>query len=251
MLKKIPKHIVRLLLLLGIFLLAGLIARNWLVDPSFYKFGHYRADVVSELAAPLPLFKGAEYCRSCHDEKQYDTSAGKHTGVQCEVCHGTSREHPDGGSMVLPSETVRLCSSCHEEMPARPARQPQVVTAKHPSADEVTSRCQLCHNPHLPQEGPVISESVELEAAAATDLSGLISKCARCHGKQGEGRRKNPPLAGMDAMVFIEKMREFKAGTEAGNKMNKYAKPLSDSEIMEIAHYYENLVTGLVEDSSE
>ena len=59
--KKLPKHIVRLLILLVIFLLLALTAKIYLTDPSFYKYGHYRADAIPELAAGEPIYKGAAF----------------------------------------------------------------------------------------------------------------------------------------------------------------------------------------------
>ena len=45
-----PKHIVRLILILVAFLAIAYAGIVFLTDPSFYRFGHYRADSVPELA---------------------------------------------------------------------------------------------------------------------------------------------------------------------------------------------------------
>ena len=140
------------LVLLGFFLLLALVSKSYLTDPSFYRYGHFNADAVPELVAGIPLYKGTANRRTCHDEKQFDASTGAHIKVQCEVCHGTNRDHPDNDNMLIPADTIRLCSSCHEAMPSRPARQPQVVVAEHPSRDEVLTQCHTCHNPHSPAD---------------------------------------------------------------------------------------------------
>ena len=49
-----PKHITRLLLLLGAALVVALVARTLLIPDSFYRFGHYRANSVIEVAAKEP-----------------------------------------------------------------------------------------------------------------------------------------------------------------------------------------------------
>ena len=72
-------------------------------------------------------------------------------------------------------------------------------------------------------------------------LSAVVSKCSRCHGKQGQGRKKNPALAGMESAVFIEQMNNFKSGASESKKMARYAEPLSDEEIVGLARYYEGL----------
>ncbi len=243
MTQKFPRHIVRLLILLGLLLLFAYTAKTWLTDPSFYKYGHYRADSVPEMAARTPLFQGSAYCKTCHDEAKHDTSRGAHFKVQCEVCHGTNREHPDDGKMLVPTDTIRLCSTCHEKMPARPDRQPQIVLAEHPSTDEANAQCITCHKPHSPADDP--AEELSDEAGSAAESSAMapaiVSKCAKCHGRQGQGKRKNPALAGMDTAEFIDHIAKFKSGDSKSKKMIKYARQLSDEEIAELASYYQAL----------
>ncbi len=244
---RMPKHIVNLLLLLGCFLLLALAAKFYLTDPSFYKFGHYRADAVPELAAGTPLFKGAEYCQTCHEERLADWSIGTHHTVQCEVCHGTDQDHPDNGKTLIPADTIKLCTICHEAMPARPAVQPQIVVAEHPFPGEETEQCHNCHDPHSPGGGEQGEGSPEIAAQAMTAAESSVSvptassKCAKCHGKQGEGRKKNPALAGLESAIFIELMNKYKSGAGENKKMIKFARELSDEEITELAKYYESL----------
>ena len=253
MIKKLPIHIVRLLLILGVFVSIALVAKAYLTDPSFYKYGHYRGDVMPELAAGTPLYKGTPYCRSCHDDALHNTSAGAHASVECEVCHGTDLKHPDNSKMKVPVDTIRLCSACHESMPARPARQPQIVLAEHPFPEDAGAQCHTCHNPHAPSEGPAVAALVSTETEAETgaaikvepagNVPAAVSKCSRCHGKQGEGRGKNPPLAGMQSGEFIKLMNGFKSGAIESKRMGKFARELSDADIIELAGYYAKLPT--------
>jgi cytochrome c553 len=241
MLKNLPIHIVRLIFLLVFFMVLALGAKVYLTDPSFYQYGHYRADAIPELAAGEPLFRGAEYCKTCHDESQKDTSKGAHKTVQCEVCHGTGRNHPEDDRMLVPTDTIRLCSTCHEAMPSRPDTQPQIVVGEHPSHEDGSSQCHSCHDPHSPADESPLAEAGAESSSEPDLLTALVSKCAKCHGKQGEGRRKNPALAGLESAIFIEKMNRFKFESDEKNKMSKYAKPLSDEEIALLAGYYESL----------
>ena len=244
---KMPIHIVRLLFLMTLFVLFAFAAKVYLTDPSFYKFGDYRADAVPELAAGEPLFKGAVYCQTCHPERSADWSVNAHSAVECEVCHGANLEHPDDGKTLIPADTIRLCTACHEAMPARPARQPQIVLAEHPFPGEQTPQCHDCHDPHVPGTGELDTQlpSTETQAAvsgaAPITVPAAVSKCAKCHGKQGEGIKRNPALAGSDSETFIEQMQMYKAGTRKHKIMAKYAKALSDEEISELAAYYQSL----------
>jgi cytochrome c553 len=241
---KMPKHIVRLLLLLALALLLAFAAKLFLTDPSFYKYGHYRADAVPELASGTPVFQGSAHCQTCHEERKADWPAGNHRTVQCEVCHGTSEECPVKEGTRIPANTIRLCLTCHQKMPARPAAQPQIVPGEHPFADGETMPCIECHNPHSP--GPVAREEVKTAVEPALAETAVLAppgakKCAKCHGKQGEGVAKNPALAGMEATRFIDQMNLYRSGAGDSKIMTRFAKALSDEEIGELAAYYESL----------
>lgn len=244
---RMPKHIVNLLLLLGIFLLLAFAAKVYLTDPSFNKYGHYRADSVPELAAGLPLYQGSEYCLECHGETREIWSNGSHAKVKCEVCHEPDRGHPDNGKTLIKPDSIRFCTNCHEALSARPVSQPQIEVEGHPFPDEETEQCHTCHDPHAPQEedSDVAAQSAETladdSAEPLTDVPETVSKCAKCHGKRGQGKRKNPALAGLEAAVFIERMNEYISGERDNKKMAKAAKLLSNEEIEELASYYESL----------
>ena len=249
MAQKIPKHIVRLTMLLGFFLLIAFAAKIYLTDPSYYRFGYYRADAVPQLAAGEPVYQGSQWCLDCHEERKPDWPASAHKTVQCEVCHGPAPEHPDDKVSLIQEDSIKLCTTCHEYMPARPAGQPQIVPGEHPFADGEVMPCIECHNPHAP--GPVVRAD-EAETVASPDSPTAVrinaappgaSKCAKCHGKQGEGVKKTPPLAGLESAHFIEQMIMYRTGG-ASKIMTRFAKSLSDEEIAELATYYESLPGG-------
>lgn len=237
-----PKHITRLLSLMVFALVIAIALRFYLVDPSFYEYGHFRADAVPELAAAEPVYKGSAFCLDCHEQRKSDWTDGKHSVVQCEVCHGRYLGCPENSKAMRPDNTIELCTMCHLAIPGRPASHPQIVLAEHPFADEEKPQCRTCHNPHTPTveelladtPGAVIIESQAQPPAAA-------EKCLKCHGQQGQGRRNNPPITGLASEEFIEMMNQFKAGVGDSKTMIRYAKALSDEEIAALARYYENL----------
>lgn len=165
-----PKHIVRLVSLLVGFIIIGLVARWFVIDPSFYKYGTYRADSVPEIAAPIPKIRGPEHCQSCHVDRYAEWSAGTHSKVNCEICHGNAaREHPDNYPLPIAEDTIKLCTLCHEQMPARPAFQPQIVVAEHPFPHEGDLQCKNCHNPHSPRIGGAPPSATANNSADTTD----------------------------------------------------------------------------------
>jgi cytochrome c553 len=243
----LPKHILRLLMLLCAALVAAYALKVYLTDPSYYEYGYYRADAVPELAEGEPRYLGSASCLECHEERITVWPVSAHKTVQCEVCHGTTEECPVKVGSRIPENTVRLCLTCHEKMPTRPDRQPQIVPGEHPFADGEDMPCIECHDPHAP--GPVAREDITTTvepslAATAIAAPASAKKCAKCHGKSGEGVKQNPILAGVAAGVFIEKMNGYREGGGDNKVMIRFAKSLTDEEIAELAAYYESLGDG-------
>ena len=230
-----PKHIFRLICLLVGVLLAALIARPFLIVDSFYKYGHYRANSVPEIAAQAPAFKTAHYCLSCHAPRVAQWSANNHKTVTCEVCHGAAQGHPMNGKLPIPKDTVKLCTLCHEAMPGRPHTQPQIVLTEHnPGALQCTS----CHNPHAPK----IAASLIKVAGNAADGKKRAADCTGCHGADGNSPNNTwPNLAGQNAAYLVRILTAYKSGDQEDVAMTPIAKDLGDADIQNLAAYYAGL----------
>lgn len=229
-----PTHIVRLLLLLAGFIVVAITAVIVITPHSFYEFGHYRGNSPAEIASDVPKFRGPAYCESCHEEQHADWSAGSHKVVKCEICHSAAGDHPlDRDKLPIPDNSVRLCTLCHEKMPARPAAQPQIVVSEH-AGDE---QCVTCHNPHSPALGTPAGGGTGAEPGPA-------AACEGCHGAEGLGIGNFPPLAGKTENYLAAQLRDFRSGARKNPMMNTIAQPLSDAEIAELAAYYASLAAG-------
>ncbi len=255
-----PRHILRLILLMGVFGVVAIGAKVYFTDKSFGRYGHYRADSVAEIAADTPIYRGAAYCQACHGERFNEWSAGAHRVVTCETCHGAAGIHPVKNAApapadrrthdliasarytqvtgpAVPRDTVKLCTLCHERMPARPAAQPQIEVSRHAGA----APCITCHNPHSPRIAAArpakVTKADKVSAAAAK----AAQLCAGCHGAGGRGSAQNPPLAGKNAAFLAQRLRDYKSGARQNPAMNTMAKPLSEQEIAELAAYYASL----------
>jgi len=77
-----PKHILRLVTLILGLLAVALIAKPFLTVESFYKYGHYRANSVPEIASQQPVYQTARYCRDCHSERLAQWSANSHKTIR-------------------------------------------------------------------------------------------------------------------------------------------------------------------------
>jgi cytochrome c553 len=81
-------------------------------------------------------------------------------------------------------------------------------------------------------------------AGAAGDVDAgkkMASKCSGCHGKAGEGKKKNPPIAGMDAAAHVKALQDYKSGAREHKGMMRSVAKLSDQDMADIAAYYATL----------
>lgn len=262
-----PKHIVRLLLLIAAFGVAALAARAYFIDPSYYRYGSYRGDAPAEISADVPIYKGPEYCQACHGERFTQWSESVHKVVVCETCHGAAALHPAAAGikppprpdkylhseiayderfaklekLSIPSDSVKLCTLCHEKMPGRPAFQKQVEASSHAQGQQ----CVACHNPHAPKIG--FAPAVQKTAAAPKKADPAVGRkkaaaCAACHGADGVSPNPQwPSLAGQQREYLAASLRAYKAGTRDNAMMTGPAKDLSDTDIEDLAAYFGSL----------
>lgn len=230
-----PKHISRLIYLLLALLAVALIAPRVLTVDSFYRFGHYRANSVAEIAAREPVYQTGTYCLTCHAKRVAQWSANSHKSVTCEVCHGAAEGHPDNGKLPTPKDTVKLCTVCHEAMPGRPHTQPQIVLAQHNPLATTGQQCAACHNPHSPK---IAAGLIKVKGNAALGKQ-RAEDCAACHGKDGTSPNNTwPNLAGQNAAYLARILAAYKSGDQDDVAMTPLAKELQDADIQNLAAYY-------------
>jgi cytochrome c553 len=229
-----PKHIVRLIVLIVAFLVVALIAKSYFTVDSFYEYGHYRADSVPEIAAQAPVFQTAAYCKGCHAERHAQWSANNHKTVICEVCHGAAQGHPQNGKLPIPSDTVKLCTLCHESMAARPRNQPQIEVAEHSNGQQ----CIVCHNPHAPK---IVTAAARVAGDIAAGKQSAAT-CAGCHGANGISPNDTwPNLAGQHAAYLARILGAYKSGAQKDVAMTPMAQALSDADVQNLAVYFGSL----------
>lgn len=230
-----PKHIARLLLLMATAAVLGYAAKTFFTPESFYRYGPYRAASVTELASQEPVFQTPGYCQGCHAERHAQWSANNHKSVSCEVCHGAAQGHPQDGKLPIPSDSVKLCSPCHEAMPERPKTQPQVEIARHSAGQQ----CVACHNPHAPR---IVSAAVTVAGNAAAGAKRAAASCASCHGANGISPNDTwPNLAGQNAVYLSRILGAYKSGAQKDVIMTPIAQVLSNADVQDFAAYYGSL----------
>ncbi len=144
-------HLFRLAAVFVVGFIVFLLLRSFLVPRSFGRYGHYRADAISEIAALPVSYAGHQVCEGCHTDIGDVKSKGVHKGVNCESCHGPQARHADDPGSVTPAklDTAVLCIRCHQANIAKPKGFPQVDAAEHSGG----AACNTCHQPHSPAIG--------------------------------------------------------------------------------------------------
>lgn len=253
-----PRHIVRLILLLVAFGILSLAAIRFLTIDSFYQYGHYRGDSVAEIAADRPNYKGVGYCESCHAARVAEWSKGAHNNAEvgkvvlCEVCHGAAgnrqaggtmaasaigAEHPKNLKLVVPADTRALCTLCHEKTAGRPAQQPQIVVADHAGSQQ----CKVCHNPHAPKL-ELVSAAPNAPRGDAAKGEAKAAACAGCHGAAGVSKDlPGPGLAGQNEGYFVAALVAYRTGARDDPMMRPAAQGLTDEDVANLAAYYAGL----------
>jgi cytochrome c553 len=85
-----------------------------------------------------------------------------------------------------------------------------------------------------------LSSSVLAGDAAAGKAK--AASCVACHGAAGVSNNPLwPNLAGQQAAYLVKQMKGFRDGNRTDPMMSPMAKPLSDSDIENIAAYYSSL----------
>lgn len=272
-----PKHVFRLVLLLAVFAVLAIAAKAYFVPRTFWVYGHYRAKSVTNIANYSPIYRGSQYCRNCHQKEFREWSSGIHAvstehdahqlthgetyGVNCEDCHGPAGRHPligaapppavqhtqqelmharyhrVTGKMVIPTDSVQLCTRCHAKLPTRPAAQPQIVAAVHAGSQP----CLTCHDPHSPAiVFPAVAKAMLVGLPAAGKAAS--TQCAACHGANGTSKSPIfPDLAGQHRAYLVAALEDYKAGRRKSSIMNAVAGSLKRADIRNLAAYFSSL----------
>jgi predicted CXXCH cytochrome family protein len=169
------RHVLRVGAVLGVGLVAFLVARWALIPSDFGVLGYYRAGALTDARARPIAYAGRAACMECHngayDPPEPEAGAparktalttpldpvrdNKHFKLNCEACHGPLQKHVADEDKALPVPKVgsdALCLGCHRRLDGRPKTQPQVLPATHKkSGDEKKDACVACHKPHWPK----------------------------------------------------------------------------------------------------
>ncbi|MBN1356929.1 hypothetical protein JXA40_11775 [bacterium] len=175
--------------LIGIVLLAALIARDLSVPETFGQYGRYRGAAIGEATQFEIRHREMTVCRDCHDEIVRMVQKDLHTYLECFVCHGPAGGHADDPESVVPPvpRSNDICLLCHMLLAARPGHFPQIELDEHFRSAGVKDRnirCIQCHSPHE----PLFMDRDIREAR----MHPMIHRCRDCHIDMTDETRPKP-----------------------------------------------------------
>src|SRR5450759_126857 len=179
-----PKHIVRLLILIAVVATIVFSAKIYFRADSFYQYGHYRGNAVAEIASKVPKLQGSASCEACHKAVYAEWTAGIHRkatrknaiqgvvfkyGPSCEVCHtGPAGNHPSKEAMPLSIEDkVTTITHKHIDHPADVPGRKLLL-----SAEDMRGVCLNCHEKLAAR--PIFQRQIELTRHSGEKL------CTKC-----------------------------------------------------------------------
>lgn len=194
-------------------------------------------------------------------ERKYDEAAGRDINRTCAACHGEFGE--GGGGGVYPrlaglnkdflAEQVRKFKSREREnIPMIPfANDRELPHGDVLDVTEYLSNIKLANRPppadaktdgytRLMQVKKVIQIPVE-PGDQAIGKRLFDADCAECHGKQGQGRVKKPPLAGQHMPYLKTQIENFFSGRRKHEDFEELLKPKSRQDIQNIWAYVSTL----------
>ncbi len=247
-----PKHIRRLIALLVAGALLFVAGRYYFPPKSFWAYGHYRGDSVTEIAAAQPTFVNPESFSTPYPKVYEIWSTGIHKVVKCQICHIAADKSRYSASPVsavtlattmplpMPGDSRKLCVKCHEKIAGRPDYMTQIVLASHHSEQA----CTACHNPHSPlfsSAGAPITTAGGAGAATADIAAGktLAATCAGCHGPTGISAVGTfPNIACQKQEYLLVALTDFQGGKRVNPVMGGIAKGLSAADVKNVAAYF-------------
>lgn len=101
-------------------------------------------------------------------------------------------------------------------------------------------------NPPEPEDGEAEVEQAPLVELTTPELQNghdLYQRCIVCHGKHGEGKAAQdaPAVGGQHEWYIASSLKAMKSGERENVIMNPYLKPLSESDMDDLAAYLSKL----------
>lgn len=174
-------------------------------------------------------------------------AAGKAIAKTCAACHGTTAASEKAGVPYLAGQHASYLEKALTayKTGARSNKAMQAAVAglsKQDMADAAAYFASLkSFSARPPQPGQAPKTEADRQPFAAARK--LTAMCAGCHGEDGNSEMPaTPSLAGQHDAYLMAAMQDYRKGTRGEPMMQGFVKPLSLSQIEDIAYFYAAMV---------
>jgi len=179
--------------------------------------------------------------------KQANSKNGKGLAAQCAACHG---EKGISSTPEFPSLAGQLATYTYKQLQdyKNGQRTHTLMTsiAAGLSDQDMADMAAWYNSLPLPKN-KAGKKDLEIAEQLVSEGDGkrTLPPCYTCHGSDGEGERMDiPALAGQQAEYFVATLKAYKNGerhNDIYSRMRILSQQLSDTEIQELAQYYQQL----------
>jgi cytochrome c553 len=179
--------------------------------------------------------------------KQANSNNGKALAAQCAACHGDNgiSSTPD-----FPSLAGQLATYTYKQL--QDYKNGQRIHKLMSSiaagfSDQEMADMAAWYNSLPSPKNKAGKTDLEIAERLVSEGDGkrTLPPCYTCHGSDGEGERMDiPALAGQQAAYFAATLTAYKNGerhNDIYSRMRIISQQLSDTEIQELAQYYQQL----------
>jgi hypothetical protein len=116
-----------------------------------YTYGWYRKSDEGFWKEFKVKYRGAEYCKDCHDKNYESLKKSPHQHIQCEICHSPAVDHPDNPAKLGVDRSREWCLRCHAHLAYPTSGRRFIRGFEDPEKHNPDTECAACHNPHSPK----------------------------------------------------------------------------------------------------
>ncbi|NCA71349.1 MAG: c-type cytochrome [Sphingobacteriia bacterium] len=209
----------------------------------------------AETRAPAADWTPAALSATLAAMPEGDAARGQllHREWMCDSCHGAAGIAPTANWPSLAGQkadyTYKILLDYLAERRNEDRRSELMIALMPMLSDQDMADLAVFYEGLTPSAvDPILraDDTADLAHAAALarkgDRSRLITPCASCHGRHGQGGiHAAPALAGQMPIAFTRTMNAYKSGLRDNDvkaSMSQFARKLTDEEIHDLATYY-------------
>jgi len=176
-----------------------------------------------------------------------DVVAGKAIATTCTACHGSDGISVQGGAPFLAGQHasyIQGALAAYKQGRRKDERMQEVVAklGDQDIADVAAYYASLKGFNARPKDATTAPAAGGDEDPFAA-VKKLTAMCAGCHGEDGNSKAAaTPSLAGQHDAYVIDAIEAYQDGTRAEPMMQALTKPLTRSQIEDIAYFYAAMV---------